>query len=70
MIRRVIGAGREFHGWRVGGKSLYVGHLPGRKQACLYVLDGSTIRTLAFFADDEKASEALDMLDQIAQAGP
>lgn len=56
------------HGWRISGKALHVGELPGRKQTCLYVLDGSTIRTLAFFADDAKASEALDMLDKIAKS--
>jgi hypothetical protein len=58
----------DFHGWRIGGKALHVGELPGRKQRCLYVLDGSTIRTLAFFADEAKAREAMDMLDRIANA--
>lgn len=58
----------EGHGWRIAGKALHVGELPGRKQTCLYVLDGATIRPLAFFSDDEKAREALDMLDKLARA--
>ena len=58
----------EGHGWRIGGKALHVGELPGRKQVCLYVLDGTTIRTLAFFANKARAEEALDMLDKIARA--
>jgi hypothetical protein len=53
------------HGWRVGAKSIHVGELPGRKQACLYVQEGSVIRTLAFFATEEKAREALEMLDRL-----
>jgi H2-forming N5,N10-methylenetetrahydromethanopterin dehydrogenase-like enzyme len=57
----------DFHGWRVGDKSIHVGGLPGRKQTCLYVQDGSTIRTLAFFATEEKAVEALEMLDRLAK---
>jgi hypothetical protein len=58
----------DFHGWRIGGKALHVGELPGRKQVCLYVLDGATIRTLAFFATEEKATEAMEMLDKIANS--
>lgn len=59
---------REWHGWRISGKALHVGELPGRKQVCLYVMDGSTIRTLAFFKTEEQAGEAIDMLDKIANA--
>ena len=45
----------------------HVGRLPGRKQVCLYVLDGSVIRTLAFFRDEAKAHEALGLIDGIAR---
>jgi hypothetical protein len=58
----------EGHGWRIGGKALHIGELPGRKQTCLYVLVGSTIRTLAFFPNDAKAIEALEMLDKLARS--
>lgn len=58
----------EWHGWRISGKALHVGPLPSRKSVCLYVLDGCTIRTLAFFPDEDKAREALAMLSKIANA--
>lgn len=58
----------DFHGWSVGGKALHVGELPGRKQHCLYVIDRGTIRTLGFFSTEDKAAEAMDMLDKIANA--
>jgi hypothetical protein len=58
----------DFHGWRIGGKALHVGELPGRKQVCLYVQDAGTIRTLAFFKTRERALEGLEMVDKIAAA--
>lgn len=61
-------ATEDFHGWRIGGKALHVGYLPGRKQICLYVLDAGTLRTLAFFRTREQALEALEMVDKIAAA--
>jgi hypothetical protein len=72
LTEETTGRVGDFHGYRVGNKALHVGYLPGRVQCCLYVLDhtggGSTIRTLAFFPTQDKAVEALDLIDRIAGA--
>lgn len=58
----------EGHGYRPGNMrgAIHVGHLPGRKQICLYEIEGGVIRTLAFFKTEEKARKALDYLDALA----
>ena len=63
----------DWHGWSVIGRgAIHVGHLPGRKSACLYVVrshehGGSALDVLAFFSSEEKASEALTWLDSLAR---
>lgn len=58
----------DWHGWRIGGMCLHVGPLPGRKSVCLYRLDGTTIKPLAYFADEERAYAALEVITAIAEA--
>jgi hypothetical protein len=60
----------DWHGWTAGASTVHVGPLPGRKSICLYeVVDGgTTIRTLAFFQDEDKARRALEHLDSLARA--
>ena len=57
----------EWHGWARRGDNvaLHIGELPGRKSVCLYEIDGSVIRTLAFFKDVDKARRALQLLDRL-----
>ena len=47
--------------------SLHIGHLPGRKQICLYGHNGnpSCINVYAFFPSEEKAAQALAILDRL-----
>jgi len=49
-------------------RAIYVGNLAGRKQVCLYVVDGGTLDVLAYFKTHEKAQKALDWLDYLAGA--
>lgn len=56
----------EWHGWSKRGMTMHVGPLPGRKSICLYRLDGSVIRPLAYFPDEDKARECLRFLDALA----
>jgi len=64
----------DWHGWWVRGRgAIHVGHLPGRKSACLYVVHahdkgGSSIETLSFFPSEEKAREALGWLDALVRS--
>jgi len=54
----------EWHGWSVGDSpAIHVGYLPRRKSPCLYMVDGSELRVLAYFRDEESARECLDLLD-------
>lgn len=57
----------DWHGWGIlhTDTALHIGHLPGRKQAALYVVDGSVSTMLAFFPDDEKAQRAIAILDHL-----
>ena len=57
------------HGWSwAENEALFVGNLPGRKQACLYVQHGSVMYPLAFFRSAAYAREALLAIDTIAFA--
>lgn len=58
----------EWHGWTVAGMTVHVGPLPGRKSICLYRVDRSVIRPLAYFPGQAQAQECLLFLD--ALAGP
>jgi hypothetical protein len=61
-------SGEEWHGWTTAGMTLHVGPLPGRKSICLYRLDESVIRPLAYFPDEAKARECLQFLDALVLA--
>jgi hypothetical protein len=56
----------DWHGWNVVGTAVHVGPLPGRKSICLYVIEGTTLRTLAFFKSPDDAATALRMMDLLA----
>ena len=56
----------EMTGLQLGDKSLNVGHVPGRKNPQLYFLDGSVLRTVAFFRSEEDAIEVRDFLFRLA----
>ncbi len=60
----------DWHGWSVEGCAVHVGPLPGRKSICLYTVEGSVLRTLAFFRDEEDAQRALTALDRLIRAHP
>lgn len=49
------------------GRSLYVGELPGLKSVCLYEIDGTVLRTLAFFRDHDDARRAMELLEALIQ---
>lgn len=52
----------EWHGYKMLGKTLFIGPLPGRKSIALWVDDGKgSICALAFFQSEEKAREALKL---------
>ena len=54
------------HGWRIkeGAQELHIGHLPGRKQICLYIINGNIISVLAFFKKPRLATLTLEILDK------
>ena len=56
----------DWHGWRVNGMSLHVGHLPGRKSVCLYRLDSTRIEVLAYFRSEDHARRCLEVLDAMS----
>lgn len=62
----------EWHGWSREGSALalHVGPLPGRKSICLYSIDGSVIRTHAFFRDEQSAREAMGVLESLILPRP
>lgn len=56
----------HWHGWSRGDNiALYIGRLPGRKSICLYTVEGSVLRTHAFFKNEEDAKEVLQLLDHL-----
>ena len=60
----------EWHGWKRDNLLVAVGHLPGRKSACLYVEEenvygGAVIEVLAYFADETRARHALEAIDRL-----
>ena len=65
MIEQTVS--EEWHGYAVGDKQLHIGRLPGRKQVCLYIQNGGSIYTVAFFKTEAIARETLLLLDGIAQ---
>lgn len=44
------------------GTAYYVGHLPGRKQECLYKHEGSLITVLAYIRNERCADEIEKLL--------
>lgn len=57
-------------GWKIGDRAVFVGHLPGRINPCVYVQNGSVIETLAHFRGEranEKAYRLIWLLDRIAK---
>lgn len=58
----------DWHGYKIGERSLNVGKLWGRKRICLYEVNGSIVTPLAYFLDEESAKIALDMIDAIMRA--
>ena len=48
------------------GVQLHVGHLPGRKRPCVYMIDGSVLSVLAFCKDDESAQKLSDLHTKLA----
>jgi len=67
----VRGAEPYHRGWKVGDTAVYVGHLPGRLNPCVYVQKGSVIETLAHFRGEranEKAYRLIALLDRVAKA--
>ncbi len=60
----------DWHGWGIqGGPALHVGKLPDRKSMVLYILDGSVLTPLAYFRDEDKARQCLDLLDKMMERG-
>lgn len=59
----------DWHGWSIGETAIHVGPLPGRKSVCLYVMEGTVLRTLAFFKSKAEADAALKLLDLLAMTG-
>lgn len=47
-------------------RAIYIGNLPGRKQVCLYAVGRGLCGVLAYFRTHEKAQDALDWLDYLA----
>ncbi len=45
----------------------HIGELPGRKQVTLYTVEGSVIRTVAFFKKEEDAREFMQFMDRLAR---
>ena len=61
---------RAVSGWALGSGassvSIFVGHLPGRKQQAVYVLKGSVLTVLAYCTSDEHADELAAIHDRLA----
>lgn len=58
----------EWHGWkRADGKgpSLHIGPLPGRSRIAMWLEDGGLLRTLAYFDSEEKARQAMEIIDEM-----
>lgn len=54
----------DWHGWKIGDRgTLHVGPLPGRKSICVYLVEGSVLRTVAFARDEEDARRLVAFLD-------
>lgn len=49
---------------------LGVGNLPGRKLASLYLVDGSTVRVLAYFRSRGHAEQAADAIATLMGLSP
>ena len=48
---------------RDGHSGIGVGHIPGRKNAALYLKRGAMIEVMAYFRDDECAGRVVSWLD-------
>lgn len=54
----------ELHGWEIRGVGkLHVGHVPTRKQACVYVIDGSVMHVVAYCRSEDEAHRLVRFLD-------
>lgn len=63
------GAAAVNHIRRDDKAALHIGQLPGRKQLCLYGHNGnpSVIHVFAYFVNEEKAAEALAIIDRLVK---
>ena len=73
MSRRGDDASTGFGGFAIQqsgkqiGPALHVGYLPGRKSPCLYEIDGSVVRTFAYFRSHEDAVRAHRLLGHVTR---
>lgn len=59
----------EWHGWQIGQRgTLHVGPLPGRKQICVYLIEGSVMRTVAFCRTEAEGLRLVAFLDDAFDA--
>lgn len=47
----------------------HVGKLPGRKQFCIYYVDGSTLMSVGFIRDEQDAVDFIDALNRAIFGG-
>ena len=62
----------KWHGWErteggVGGLSLNIGYLPGRKSPALYLTERARITPLAYFRNEDHAQRATRFIDEIVE---
>lgn len=61
----------DWHGWSghypdgSTSATLHIGPLPGRKSICMYKVDGSLLRVLAYFRDEQVARETLELISEL-----
>lgn len=59
----------DWHGWKIGERgTLHVGPLPGRRSICVYLIEGSVMRTVAFARDEDDARRLVSFLDDAFDA--
>ncbi len=58
----------EWCSLEIEGEGYGVGPLPGRKQVCLYKIGRGFIQTVAFFRDEDEASQFLKFMVRLSRA--
>lgn len=55
----------HWHGWKKNGfaSSLHIGVVPGRKQVCVYMQNGSSLEIMGYFRNRVAARAVLDFID-------